>query len=129
MKRSFHPARGAYRAAPNRHAPPDRRAWLAMLERAVEAANGDPADRHLDFGASLKGLAADNFPVGVTDARRKWAKSFVEQARLWLDGGIATRTAFAPAIAVEAKALTDILIEEGAAEAMQARSRMGFKED
>jgi hypothetical protein len=129
MRRGFHPSYGANRAVATRHAPPDRRAWLSMLERAVEAVTGDPAARPLDFAASLKGLNGDNFPVGVTDSRRRWAKIFVEQARLWVDAGLATRTAFAPALAAEAQALTDILIEQGAAEAAAARDRMGFKED
>jgi hypothetical protein len=129
MRRSFHPSYGKYKATPLAKPPTDRRAWLAMLERAAEAVTGDPTARPLDFAASLKGLNGDNFPVGATDGRRRWAKIFVEQARLWVDAGPATRTAFAPALAIEAKALTDILIEQGAAEAAASRERMGFRED
>lgn len=115
-------------ASPPRPAP-DRRAWLMMLERAQEAVQGDVSDRHLDFTVSLKGLAEGNFPVGQADVRRKWAKTFVDRAWLWLAGGVSTRTAFGPALATDAKALMDILIEQGSAEAQASRARMGFKED
>ncbi len=99
-----------------------------MIERAAAAVDA-PMERHLDFAASLKGLKADNFPLPQTDVRRRWGGFFVEQARLWLDGGPSTRAAFAPLIASGAKALNDILIEAGAEEAMAARQRMGFREE
>jgi hypothetical protein len=124
---SFRPGVG-YRPraqANERRSPPDRRAWLNMIERAAAAVDR-PNDRHLEFAASLKGLKADNFPLPVNDVRRKWGGHFVEQARLWIDGGASTRTVFGPLIAVGAKALNDILIEAGADEATAARQRMGL---
>lgn len=126
---------GFKRPAPGRSSAPapkpDRRAWLAMFERAAAAFEGDPSARDpaLFFAASLKGLTADNFPLGVTDARRRWAKHFVELGRLWIDGGISTRTAFGPALAIIARSLSDLLIEQGAAEAQAGFARMGLKED
>lgn len=99
-----------------------------MLDFA-KAAVAEPTAAAHDFAASLKGLAGDNFPVAATDIRRRWAKTFVDQARLWVEGGPGTRTTWAPVIADGAKALGDILIEVGAQEAQAARDRMGFRED
>lgn len=126
--RTGHTQRESSRSSGERRSPPDRRAWLAMLDYA-KAAVERPTDPAPEFGASLKGLSAENFPVGATDIRRRWAKGFVDLARLWVDGGPGTRTTWAAFIADGAKALGDILIEAGAQEAQAARTRMGFKED
>ena len=134
MTRPFNASRGSTygsygrRGAPTPRAPIDRRAWLAMLDFA-EQATADPTAQPYNLGNSLKGLTGDNFPVGPGDIRHRWAKTFVEQARLWVDGGASTRRSFAPLIADGAKALKDILVAEGASEAITARERMGFKED
>lgn len=136
MTRNYSPSRGsaygAYgghgRRTPERRAPVDRRSWLTMLEFAALASQ-DPAAQPYDLAASLKGLTGDNFPVAVGDIRHRWAKTFVEQAHLWVGGGAGTRRSFAPLIADGAKALKDILVEAGASEAIEARQRMGFRED
>lgn len=116
------------RAGAERRSPPDRRAWLAMLNEAQLVAD-DPDQTTHALGASLKGLTAESFPVGVSDVRRKWAKAFLEQARLYADGGTGTRTQFRTVIRESVAALRDILIDVGANEAAQSRARMGFKED
>lgn len=106
---------------------PDRRAWITMFEFALKAFE-TPAEPPYNFANSLRGLTGDNFPVERGDIRARWAKAFLDRARLWVDGGMATRTAFAAGLAADARAFTDFLIEQGAAQAVASRQRMGMED-
>ncbi|ATC34147.1 hypothetical protein CA606_18420 [Caulobacter vibrioides] len=119
------PRRSAPRTPERRS--PDRRAWITMFEYALKAFDA-PSETPYDFANSLRGLTGDNFPVERGDIRARWAKSFLERARLWVDGGASTRTAFAAGLAADAKAFTDFLIEQGAAQAAASRQRMGMED-
>lgn len=121
--------RGGFRpraTAPAGERPRPRQAWLTMLDFAL-ASFGAPSEPPYDLANSLRGLSADSFPVGKGDIRARWAKRFLDGARLWIDSA-ATRTAFAPGLTVEAAALKDFLIDQGAAMAVAGRERIGLED-
>lgn len=102
-----------------------RAAWLFVLNAAVDAA-GDPAVQPYELIGALRGLSEVNFPLAAGDARRRFVKAFCDQARAWCEASATTRKTFAGVLAEGARALQDLMVEQGTEIAAAARARMGF---
>lgn len=127
--RSFSPPARA--ASEPRSVSPDqaRRLWRDLCEAAgwdSAAPDGDPTRLTI----ALRAVGMVDFPLPAGDLRGLFAAAVLDQMRLYARAsGADTRRRAAPLIAAGARMLRDLLIEQGAELAAQARGRMGQRDD
>lgn len=106
-----------------------RPAWIALCE-AVIAATAAPETVPMSLIDPLRAVPKGSFPLPAGDVRADWAEAFRAEAERWrTTQSYQVRRLFSGALGLRAREIIDLVRELGAAEASNARARMGLRDD